>query len=126
MTAARQRILVIDDEPGITNLVTSILQHEGYEVCQANTSPDIASALNENRFALVILDLMMPGLSGWDVYGQIRQDEKHRDVPVIILSARIREKEIQDALQVRRVSDYITKPFSVEDFVGRVSRAMQA
>jgi DNA-binding response OmpR family regulator len=119
-----QNILIVDDEPGITNLVKSILNSEGFGVEQANSQDEVDERLNQQAFDLVILDLMMPGVSGWDVYSKVRAHEAHRDVPVIILSARIREKEIQDALQVRRVHDYITKPFSVEDFISRVKRAI--
>ena len=119
------RILIIDDEPGITNLVKTILTGEGFEVEQGNNSEEAEGLLRDESFDLIILDLMMPGVSGWDLYDYIRTTSAHQDVPVIILSARIREKEIQDALQLRRVSDYITKPFSVDDLLVRVNRALE-
>lgn len=120
------KILIIDDEPGITNLVKTILTGEGFEVEQGNNSEEAECFLRDDCFDLIILDLMMPGVSGWDLYDHIRTTKAHEDVPVIILSARIREKEIQDALQLRRVSDYITKPFSVDDLLARVNRALEA
>lgn len=119
-----QKILVVDDEPGITNLVKTILSHEGYFVEQANNPGEVDSLLAKDSFGLVILDLMMPGVSGWDLYAKIRGHAGHENTPVIILSARIREKEIQDALQVRKVCDYITKPFSVDELVTRVRQAL--
>jgi DNA-binding response OmpR family regulator len=118
------KILVVDDEPGITNLVKTILSGEGYTVEQANNPLEVEGHLQEGPFQLIILDLMMPGVSGWDLYGKIRAHREHQEVPVIILSARIREKEIQDALQVRKVCDYITKPFSVDELVTRVREAL--
>lgn len=124
--ANRPKILIIDDEPGITNLVRIILSGAGFDVEQANNVEQVRQSLASQQFDLVILDLMIPGVSGWDLYTHIRADERHREVPVVILSARIREKEIQDALHVRQVRDYITKPFSVEELIARVSRAIQA
>ncbi len=126
MLTMRSSILIIDDEPGITNLVKTILTGEGYDVEQANNADQAEMFLSgSQRFDLIILDLMMPGVSGWELYDRIRTSEGHQEIPVIILSARIREKEIQDALQLRKVSDYITKPFSVDDLIGRVTRALQ-
>lgn len=119
-----RKILVVDDEPGITNLVKTILSHEGFWVEQANDPNEVDQLLEKDHFGLVILDLMMPGVSGWDLYTKIREHTGHENTPVIILSARIREKEIQDALQVRKVCDYITKPFSVDELVTRVRQAL--
>ena len=119
-----KKILIVDDEPGITNLVKTILSGEGYHVEQANNPAEVLDCLSKHHFGLVILDLMMPGVSGWDLYSAIRDHKEHKDTPVIILSARIREKEIQDALQVRKVCDYITKPFSVDELVSRVRQAI--
>ena len=124
--SAGRKILIVDDEPGITNLVRSILTGEGFQVSQANSWDEVTAHLESDRFSLVILDLMMPGVSGWDLYRKIRDHERHKETPVIILSARIKEKEIQDALQVRKVQDYITKPFSVQDLVSRVSKVLEA
>jgi DNA-binding response OmpR family regulator len=121
---AAKKILIVDDEPGITNLVKTILTGEGYHVEQANNTEEVLDCLGKHQFGLVILDLMMPGVSGWDLYSKIREHVHHKNVPVIILSARIREKEIQDALQVRKVCDYITKPFSVDELVTRVRQAL--
>ena len=114
------KILVVDDEPGITNLVAAVLAGEGYHVEQANSADEAQQRLSGHRFSLVILDLMMPGAGGWDVYDGMRRGEAHREVPVVILSARIRDVDIKDALHVRKVADYITKPFSVEELVSRV------
>lgn len=122
--AQRSKILVVDDEPGITNLVKTILGGEGYDVAQANNAADVDTRLAGDAFGLIILDLMMPGVSGWDLYTKIRAHAAHAETPIIILSARIREKEIQDALQVRKVCDYITKPFSVEELISRVNQAL--
>jgi two-component system response regulator VanR len=120
-----ESILIVDDEPGITSLVTTILAGEGYLVAEANSPAEMESLLRTRHFGLVILDLMMPGVSGWELYARLRADSKHADTPVIILSARIKEKEIQDALEVKKVCDYITKPFSVEELVTRVKQALQ-
>lgn len=124
MSRSPKNILVVDDEPGITSLVTTILAGEGYAVSEANSPAEMEGLVRSKRFHLVILDLMMPGVSGWDLYTRLRADAKHAETPVIILSARIKEREIQDALEVRKVCDYITKPFSVDELVSRVKQAL--
>src|SRR5207253_7836253 len=87
------RILVVDDEPDITALVAYHLAKGGYRVSTAANGPDALKAAREERPDIVILDLMLPGVSGYDVLEELRRREETRDVGVILLTARREETD---------------------------------
>jgi two-component system phosphate regulon response regulator PhoB len=82
------RILVVDDEPDITALVAYHLAKAGYRVSTATTGPDAIKSAREERPDIVILDLMLPGMSGYDVLAELRRQEETKEVGVILLTAR--------------------------------------
>src|SRR5438132_8207719 len=85
---AGERILVVDDEPDITALVAYHLARTGYRVSTAATGNDALKAIRSERPSLVVLDLMLPGLSGYEVIEQVRQDAATSELPVLMLTAR--------------------------------------
>jgi two-component system, OmpR family, phosphate regulon response regulator PhoB len=87
------RILVVDDEPDITALVAYHLAKAGFRVSTANTGPDALKAAREERPDIVILDLMLPGVSGYDVLAELRKRDETKDVGVILLTARREETD---------------------------------
>ena len=105
------RILVVDDEPDITALVAYHLAKAGFRVSTASTGPDALKAAREERPDIVILDLMLPGVSGYDVLAELRQRDETRDVGVILLTARREETDRIRGLSLG-ADDYLTKPFS--------------
>ena len=117
----RKRILIVDDDTNLCYLIGAMLLREGAEVFAAYDGQDGLKRLSEYQPDLVILDLMMPGLDGWEVCRQIRQIS---DVPVIILSALGDEKEIVLGLNVG-ADDYITKPVSSPVLVARSQSALR-
>ena len=122
VTAAR--ILVVDDEPDIVALVAYHLAKAGYRVSTAATGPDALELARQDRPALVVLDLMLPGLSGFDVLEQIRADESTRDVAVLMLTARRDEPDRIRGLSLG-ADDYLTKPFSPQELVLRVAAILR-
>ena len=96
------RILVVDDEPDITALVAYHLARAGFRVSTANTGPDALKAAREERPDIVILDLMLPGVSGYDVLAELRRRDETRDVGVILLTARREETDRIRGLSARR------------------------
>src|SRR5207244_9825340 len=108
------RILVVDDEPDITALVAYHLAKAGFRVSTANTGPDALKAAREERPDIVILDLMLPGVSGYDVLAELRQSVETRDVGVILLTARREETDRIRGLTLG-ADDYLTKPFSPQE-----------
>src|SRR4030088_3225334 len=90
---AGHRVLVVDDEPDITALVAYHLAKEGYRVTTAANGTEALRSAREERPDLVVLDLMLPGLSGYDILAELRRHEETRDVAVIILTARKEEPD---------------------------------
>src|SRR5207253_376704 len=113
------RILVVDDEADITALVAYHLAKAGFRVSTANNGPDALKAAREERPDIVILDLMLPGVSGYDVLEELRRREETRDVGVILLTARREETDRIRGLTLG-ADDYLTKPFSPQELSLRV------
>lgn len=118
------RILVVDDEPDITALVAYHLARAGYRVSTAANGPDALRAAKEERPDLVVLDLMLPGLSGYDVLAELRKRDETRDVGVILLTARRDEPDRIRGLSLG-ADDYLTKPFSPAELALRVQALLR-
>jgi two-component system phosphate regulon response regulator PhoB len=118
------RILVVDDEPDITALVAFHLARAGYRVSTAATGPEALKAAREERPDVVVLDLMLPGLSGYEVLSELRQREETRDVGVILLTARRDEPDRIKGLSLG-ADDYLAKPFSPAELTLRVQALLR-
>jgi two-component system phosphate regulon response regulator PhoB len=118
------RILVVDDEPDITALVAYHLAKAGYRVSTAANGPDALKAAREERPDIVILDVMLPSLSGYDVLAELRRREETRDVGVILLTARREEPDRIRGLTLG-ADDYLTKPFSPAELALRVNALLR-
>ena len=114
------RILVVDDEPDITALVAYHLAKAGFRVSTAANGTDALNAAREERPDIVILDLMLPGLSGYDVLAELRKRDETREVGVILLTARREETDRIRGLSLG-ADDYLTKPFSPQELSLRVA-----
>ncbi len=114
------RILVVDDEPDITALVAYHLAKAGYRVSTAANGPDALKAAREEKPDIVILDVMLPGVSGYDVLAELRRREETREVGVILLTARREEPDRIRGLSLG-ADDYLTKPFSPAELALRVN-----
>ena len=122
--SAPHRVLVVDDEPDITALVAYHLAKAGYRVSTAATGPEALKAAREERPDIVILDLMLPGVSGYDVLAELRRQEETRDVGVILLTARREEPDRIRGLSLG-ADDYLTKPFSPQELSLRVQAVLR-
>jgi len=118
------RILVVDDEPEIAALVAYHLARAGYQVSTAGTGPDAVRMAREQRPVLVVLDLMLPGISGYDVLETLRRDAATSDVAVLMLTARRDEEDRVRGLALG-ADDYVTKPFSPRELVLRVGAILR-
>jgi CheY-like chemotaxis protein len=114
-------ILYIEDERPMIELVRQALRLIGYELTGVTSGQQGLELMRERKPDLLLLDLMMPEVNGWDVYREVKTDPKLADIPVIVITAKIpdRDRVIMDDLPP--VDDYITKPFDVE----RLMRAVQ-
>ncbi len=118
------RILVVDDEPDITALVAYHLAKAGYRVSTAVRGPEALKAAAEERPDVVVLDLMLPGMSGYDVLTELRARPETRDVGVILLTARKEEADRIRGLTLG-ADDYLTKPFSPAELTLRVGAVLR-
>ncbi|MGH7636204.1 MAG: response regulator [Gemmatimonadaceae bacterium] len=118
------RILVVDDEPDIIALVAYHLARSGYRVSTASSGPEALQAARDEQPALVILDLMLPELSGFEVLERIRADRALADIPVLMLTARREESDRVQGLSLG-ADDYLVKPFSPKELVLRVRNILR-
>ena len=118
------RILVVDDEPDITALVAYHLARAGYRVSTAANGQDAIKAAREERPDIVVLDLMLPGVSGYEVLRELRQRRDTADVGVILLTARREEADRIKGLSLG-ADDYLTKPFSPQELTLRVAALLR-
>ncbi len=115
------RVLAIDDNPQIQKLVTVNLQARGYAVQTAGSGEEALDLFKSSQFDLILLDLILPGISGIDVCIWIRQQS---DVPIIVLSAR-EDEELKVSALDAGADDYVTKPFRQEELLARVRAVMR-
>ena len=115
------RVLVVDDDPGIVKLVRTYLEQVGFEVAVAYDGKKAMQIARNDRPDLVILDLMLPEMDGWDVCRALR---KESDVPIIMLTARVEESDKLIGLELG-ADDYVTKPFSPRELVARVRSVLR-
>ncbi|MCU7843858.1 MAG: response regulator [Candidatus Thiodiazotropha sp. (ex Monitilora ramsayi)] len=113
-------ILVVDDEPNIVLSLEFLLKKEGYHVRTANNGEEALNALKESKPDLVLLDVMMPRMDGYDVCQAIRADPELSSVRIIMLTARGRDIERDKGLALG-ADDYVTKPFATRELVGKVN-----
>jgi len=118
------RVLVVDDEPDIVALVAYHLAKAGYRVSTASSGGDAVTLARQERPALIVLDLMLPGMSGFDVLEQLRADEATHGVAVLLLTARREEPDRIRGLSLG-ADDYLTKPFSPQELVLRVAAILR-
>lgn len=124
LPAGNDVVLVVDDEPHIVALVSYHLDKSGYRVISATTGTDALELARRERPSLVILDLMLPGISGFEVLARMRGDERTRDVAVLMLTARREEHDRIEGLSLG-ADDYLTKPFSPQELVLRVKAILR-
>lgn len=122
MNRVKERILIIEDEENIARVLQLELEFEGYETGIAHTGPDGLIQYREQKWDLVLLDLMLPGLNGLDVLRRIRATEVR--TPVILLTAK---NEVEDKVAGLDLgaNDYVTKPFEIEELLARIRSALR-
>ena len=120
----KPKILIIDDEIHIVELIRFNLETSGYEVDIAYDGLDGYLKIKENAPQLVLLDWMLPNISGIDMLKKIRNDKSLSDIPVIMLTAKNMENDKIEGLEVG-ADDYITKPFSIKELLARVSSVLR-
>lgn len=119
-----QRILIVEDERDIADLIGFNLERAGYEIMKAHDGIHGASMAIHEQPDLVILDLMLPGKDGFAVFKELRRDARTRDTPVIMLTARAQTEDRIQGLEAG-ADDYLTKPFSPKELLLRVGAILK-
>jgi DNA-binding response OmpR family regulator len=116
-------VLVADDDPDILDLVRYRLERSGYEVATARDGLEAVRLAGELAPSLAVLDVMMPSLNGFEVTRRLREDPATREIPVILLTARAQESDVQEGFAAG-ADDYIRKPFSPRELSARVQAVL--
>ena len=122
--AAGSSILVVEDEPAIQELVAVNLEHAGHEVRRAASAEEARRAIHDSLPDLVVLDWMLPGESGQALARRLRVERRTRDIPIIMLTARVEEHDRVAGLEAG-ADDYIAKPFSPRELIARVKAVLR-
>jgi CheY-like chemotaxis protein len=115
--------MAVDDDHVIRGLLEVNLEMEGYDVVTAFDGQDALEKVRENPPDLILLDVMMPNVNGWQVAEALKGDEKTREIPIIFLSARAMEADVRKGTDIG-VESYVTKPFDPIDLMDLVSRLL--
>ena len=123
-TEDRQKILLADDEASIRRILETRLKMAGYDVCTAQDGEEAVNAFNKYNPDLVVLDVMMPNMNGWQTLKAIRSDENTKDLPVIMLTAVNEEQKMVTGLKIG-ADDYIVKPFMLPNLLARMEAVLR-
>lgn len=123
--ADKRRILCVEDEPEMIDLIRLILERRGFEVLGAVGGQEGLDAVRREKPDLVLLDLMMPDIDGWEVYRQMKADEDLKNIPVVVVTAKAQSIDKVLGLHIAKVDDYVTKPFGPGDLLESVDRVLE-
>jgi DNA-binding response OmpR family regulator len=118
------KVVCIEDEPEMIDLVRLILSRRGFEVIGAMGGREGLEAIAQVQPDLVLLDLMMPDMDGWEVYQQMKADERMKNIPVIVVTAKAQSIDKVLGLHIAKADDYITKPFGPSELLSSVIRVL--
>lgn len=122
--AIKASVLIIEDEDAIVTLLQYNLEKEGYRVRTTDNGNEAFMLIREDKPDIIILDWMLPGMSGVEICSKIREDKKHRDIPVIMLTAKGEELDRVTGLETG-ADDYMTKPFSPAELSARIKAVLR-
>ncbi len=124
ITANGKLVVCIEDEQEMIDLVQLILGRRGFTVEGANGGLEGLEKVQKRKPDLVLLDLMMPDMDGWEVYQRMKSDEDLREIPVIVVTAKAQSIDKVLGLHIAKVDDYITKPFGTQELLESVEKIL--
>jgi two-component system, OmpR family, response regulator VicR len=119
-----RRVVCIEDEPEMIDLFKLILTRRGFEVIGANGGRHGLELVKEIKPDLVLIDLMMPDMDGWEVYQNLKANEETQDIPVIVVTAKAQSIDRVLGLHIAKVNDYIAKPFSPTSLIESIEQVL--
>jgi DNA-binding response OmpR family regulator len=112
-----KKIVYIEDDLEMTYLIKMILERKGYEIISTNDGMEGFEVIEREKPDLVLLDLMMPNIDGWDIYHQLKSNENTNQIPVIVISAKAQPIDKVLGIQIAKVNNYISKPFKPQELL---------
>lgn len=124
MIMSNLNVLVVEDEDAIREMLIMVLEQAGFQVSEAASAEEALSELAENRVDLLLLDWMLPGISGVELARRLKRESSYKELPIILLTARGEEEDKIRGLEIG-ADDYVTKPFSPKELVARIKAVMR-
>jgi two-component system response regulator VicR len=124
MADEKKKVVCIEDEPEMIDLIKLILERKGFEVVGAVGGQEGLEVIRREMPDLILLDLMMPEIDGWEVFRQMRADEQLKDIPVIVVTAKAQSIDKVLGLHIAKVDDYVTKPFGPQELLKSVNKVL--
>ncbi len=122
---AKPRILVIEDEPALSRVLSRVFKNGGFDVCIAATGGDGLRLAEEQNYDLILSDIDLPDISGFEICRRVKQNPNLRAVPIMLMSGRLAEENEARALNLG-ASDYLSKPFRAETVLSKASAHIRA
>lgn len=119
-----KKILVVDDEPDISKLIKARIESAGYSVVTAFDGAEALKTVKENMPDLILLDVMLPKMDGYQVCRLLKFDEKFKNIPIIMLTARAGESDKEKSVEAG-ADAYLTKPFQTEELLSKISSLLK-
>jgi DNA-binding response OmpR family regulator len=120
----QKRVVCVEDEPAMIDLIRLILSRKGYYVVGAMGGREGLDAIQREKPDVVLLDLMMPDMDGWEVYQKLKANDATKNIPVIVVTAKAQSIDKVLGLHIAKVDDYITKPFGPQDLLESVEKVI--
>jgi len=124
MSEIKKKVVCVEDEPEIIDLIRLILGRKGFDLTGATGGLEGLEAIRRVKPDLVLLDLMMPDMDGWEVYQQMKADPELKNIPVIVVTAKAQSIDKILGLHIAKVDDYVTKPFGPQELLQSVERVL--
>ena len=124
MAEETKKVLCIEDDPEMIDLIKLILERRGFRFVGAVGGREGLDAIAREKPDLVLLDIMMPDIDGWDVYRQMKANKEFKDLPVIVVTAKAQSIDKVLGLHIAKVDDYVTKPFGPQELLQSVERVL--
>lgn len=119
-----KRIIYIEDDLEMIDLVKMILSRKGYDIVGAHGGQQGLDQIEIDKPDLILLDLMMPDIDGWNVYQYLKSNKATKQIPVIVITAKAQSIDRVLGIQIAKVDDYITKPFRSEELISSIEKLL--